>query len=339
MPAKPVTKRLLDSMVPTVNRILSVFLLCLILCACKQSVLEPVPEWAYPTNPAPPPGQKAPAPPQGTFQIPTSKLSFTRPELSNLFAAPDWHPEGHPPMPQVVSHGRLPEVRACGYCHLPTGNGRPENARLAGLPVAYFVDQMKALRDGSRKSSVEGRAPTINMSKTAVAINDEEILAAAKYFASLTPESYVRVVETTMVPKSKIAGWLFKFDAKAGEEALGQRILEGPEDFDQFELRDPNTKYVAYAPPGSIALGKRLAETWGDSKELECSSCHGPGLKGKENVPSIAGRGPTSVMRQLYDFKSGARRGAKSSEMDKVVKYMTNSDMLALSAYVATLKP
>ena len=326
-------------MVPTVNRILSVFLLCLFLCACKQSVLEPVPDWAYPTNPAPPPGQKAPAPPQGTFQIPTSKLSFTRPELSNLFAAPDWHPEAHPPMPQVVSHGRLPEVRACGYCHLPTGNGRPENARLAGLPVAYFVDQMKALRDGSRKSSVEGRAPTINMTKTAVAINDEEILAAAKYFASLQPESYVRVVETVMVPKSKIAGWLFKFDAKAGEEALGQRILEGPEDFDQFELRDPNTKYVAYAPPGSIALGKRLAETWGDNKELECSSCHGPGLKGKENVPSIAGRGPTSVMRQLYDFKSGARRGAKSSEMDKVVKYMTNSDMLALSAYVATLKP
>lgn len=242
-------------------------------------------------------------------------------------------------MPQVVSHGRQPEVRACGYCHLPTGNGRPENARLAGLPVAYFVDQMKALREGSRKSSVEGRAPTINMTKTAMAIQDEEILAAAKYFASLPQESFVRVVETVLVPKSKIAGWLFKFDRQGGEEPLGQRILEGPEDFDQFELRDPGTKYIAYVPQGSLALGKRLAETWGDSKELECSSCHGPGYKGKENVPNIAGRAPSSVVRQLYDFKSGARHGGKSSEMDKVVKYMTNSDMLALAAYLGSLKP
>lgn len=334
-----IAKRLLGRMGSTVIRFLPVLLLLgFLFCGCKQKVLEPVPAWAYPTNPAPPPGQPAP-PSKGPFRIQTSKLSFTLPELSNLFSAPDWHPESHPAMPEVVSHGRQPEVRACGYCHLPTGNGRPENARLAGLPVAYFVDQMKALRDGSRKSSIEGRAPTINMTKTAMAIQDEEILAAAKYFASLPPESFVRVVETSVVPKSKIAGWLFKFDREGGEEPLGQRILEGPEDFDQFELRDPATKYIAYAPQGSIALGKKLAETWGDGKELECSSCHGPGFKGKENVPSIAGRSPSSVMRQLYDFKSGARRGAKSSEMDKVVKYMTNSDMLALSAYLGSLNP
>ncbi len=230
-------------------------------------------------------------------------------------------------------------MRACAYCHLPTGNGRPENARLAGLPVQYFVDQMNALRDGSRKSFVEGRAPTINMSNTAKAIQDQEIQAAAKYFASVPPQSFLRVVETSMVPKSKIAGWLFKFDRESGEEPLGQRILEGPEDFEQFELRDPSTNYIAYVPEGSIALGKRLAETWGDSKVHECSSCHGPGYKGKENVPSIAGRSPTSVVRQLYDMKAGARRGGKSSEMEKVVKYMMNSDMVALAAYLASLKP
>jgi cytochrome c553 len=301
-------------------------------------VLEPVPEWAYPTNPSQPPGQ-VPAAPQGPFQIATSKLSFTRPQLTNLFSAPDWHPEDHPAMPQVVSHGRQPEVRACAYCHLPTGNGRPENARLAGLPVEYFVAQVNAFRDGKRKSFVAGRAPTVNMTSTAKAMRDDEILAAAKYFAALPPQSFVRVVESSVVPKSKIAGWLYKFEGNGEQEPLGQRILEGPEDFEQFELRDPATPYIAYVPEGSVALGKRLAETWGNSKELECSSCHGPGYKGKEDVPSIAGRSPTSVMRQLYDFKSGARRGGKSSEMDKVVKYMTNSDMLALAAYLASLTP
>ena len=93
------------------------------------------------------------------------------------------------------------------------------------------------------------------MSNTAKAIQDEEIVAAARYFASLPQQSFVRVVETSMIPKSKIAGWLFKFDRQSGEEALGQRIIEGPEDFDQFELRDPATKYIAYVPEGSVALG------------------------------------------------------------------------------------
>jgi len=326
-------------MVSTVIRPLPLLpLLGLLLCGCRPTVLEPVPAWAYPTNPPPPPGPAATIP-QGPFQIPTSQLSFTRKELSNLFAAPDWHPEAHPAMPQVVSHGRAPDVRACGYCHLPTGNGRPENARLAGLPVEYFIAQVKAFRDGTRKSFVDGRAPTINMTNSAKAMQDDEIIAAAKYFAALPPQSFVRVVETSQVPKSEIAGWLFKFNPEGEKEPLGERILEGPEDFGQFELRDPASTYIAYVPEGSIALGKRLAQTWGDSQELECSSCHGPGYKGKEDVPSIAGRSPTSVVRQLYDFKSGARRGGKSSEMDKVVKYMKNSDMLALAAYLGSLTP
>ncbi|MEO8130327.1 MAG: cytochrome C-binding protein, partial [Bryobacteraceae bacterium] len=179
-------------------------LLSLILCGCKPKVLEPVPSWAYPTNPAQPPGQAAPAP-QGPFHIETSKLFFTRPELTNLFSAPDWRPEDHPAMPGVVSHGRQPDVRACGYCHLPTGNGRPENARLAGLPVDYFIAQVKAFRDGKRKSFVDGRGPAINMSNTAKAIQDDEIVAAARYFAGLRPQSFVRVVEASMIPKAKIA--------------------------------------------------------------------------------------------------------------------------------------
>jgi cytochrome c553 len=80
-------------------------------------------------------------------------------------------------------------------------------------------------------------------------------------------------------------------------------------------------------------------ETWGDGSSIECSSCHGSGYKGKDDVPGIAGRSPVSLMRQLYDFKSGARRGGKSKDMDKVVKYMTNRDMLALSAYLGSLTP
>jgi cytochrome c553 len=327
-------------MVPIVIRTPSLLLfLTLLLAGCqKPMVFEPVPDWAYPTNPPPPPGPPPTLTP-GPFQIANSKVSFTRAEVTNLFAAPDWRPEDHPPMPPVVANGRKPDVRACAYCHLPTGNGRPENARLAGLPVGYFVAQMNAFRDGSRKSHVTGRAPTINMSNTAKAIQDDEILAAARYFAALPAASFTRVVEQSTIPKAKIAAWLFRFDRTGPQEPLGQRIVEGPDDFEQFEIRDPATTYTAYVPEGSIALGKRLAETWGENKTLECSSCHGPGYGGKDDVPNIAGRSPTSIVRQLYDFRSSARRGAKSTEMDKVVKYMSNSDMLALAAYLASLTP
>ena len=94
----------------------------LLLCCSKPMVLEPVPGWAYPTNPPQPPGKPAPAP-KGPFHLETSKIFFTRPELTNLFSAPDWHPEDHPAMPEIVSHGRQPDVRACGYCHLQPATG------------------------------------------------------------------------------------------------------------------------------------------------------------------------------------------------------------------------
>jgi hypothetical protein len=38
-------------------------------------------------------------------------------QLRDLFAAPVWHPDDHPPLPPIVAHGRKPAVFACGVCH------------------------------------------------------------------------------------------------------------------------------------------------------------------------------------------------------------------------------
>jgi len=53
-----------------------------------------------------------------------------------------------PPMPRIVAHGR-DDAWACAYCHLPNGQGRPENAPLAGLPAAYIVEQVNAQSCGA----------------------------------------------------------------------------------------------------------------------------------------------------------------------------------------------
>ena len=95
-----------------------------------------------------------------------------------------------------------------------------------------------------------------------------------------------------------------------GEEPLGRRIVEVPENLQQFVSRDARARFVAYVPLGSIKQGESLAGTGGDGRTVACGSCHGADLKGLGTIPGIAGRSPSYVVRQLYDFKHGARSGS-----------------------------
>src|SRR5215510_7163502 len=74
------------------------------------------PEWAYNIQPAPPPGT-TPAPPardDGSLKtLPGAAKGFTLTEIRNGFGPADWYPSDHPQMPDVVAHGRQPDVRAC----------------------------------------------------------------------------------------------------------------------------------------------------------------------------------------------------------------------------------
>ena len=56
-------------------------------------------------------------------------------QLRDFFNVADWFPGDHPPMPDVVVHGRAPDVRGCAMCHMPNGLGRPENAPDCGTPL------------------------------------------------------------------------------------------------------------------------------------------------------------------------------------------------------------
>ena len=112
--------------------------------------------WAYALNPPPVPGAAPPKDDGSAKHVPGSSVALLLPQTRDLFNPPDWYPDDHPPTPDVVAHGRRPDVRACGYCHLPNGQGRPQNASLAGLSAAYIEQQMADYRNGLRKSSVAG---------------------------------------------------------------------------------------------------------------------------------------------------------------------------------------
>lgn len=298
-----------------------------------------VPDWVYPMNP---PAGGIPPPPDDRvlLRVPDSAAAFTRAQVKDLFAVPDWHAQSHPPMPEVVAHGRKPAVYACGYCHLPDGTGRPENAALAGLPVEYIVAQVLAIRRGERRSaSQEAYLPVEFMRTTAEYVTESDLRAAAVYFAGLRMMRRVGVVETDTVPVTHVAGWLHVPVAGGGVELLGQRIIEVPVDTELHELRDSQAGYVAYVPSGSVARGEQLALRGGGERTLPCTGCHGADLKGVGLVPPIAGRSPTYLLRQLVGFRNGARSSESGRPMQPVVERLGIEEMIAVAAYVATREP
>lgn len=294
------------------------------------------PSWAYPVNP---PDFK-PVPDDGSIRrVPGSTEGYTLSQTRDRFVAPDWHPAEHPPMPDSVARGRKPDVFACGFCHRADGPGGPESANLAGLPAAYIIQQLADFKSGARKTTVPKRLPTTLMVSLSKAITDDEVEAAAKYFSSLKPKWTVKVVETDVVPKTFVAGW-FLADMKSGEkEPIGQRIIEVPEDLDQFESRDTHSSFIAYAPVGSIKKGEALVVSGGAGKTLPCAACHGADLKGVGLIPPISGRSPSYIVRQLYDIQSGARTGAAAAQMKPVVERLNIGDMAAIAAYLTTRAP
>ena len=319
--------------------------------AVAQSSPRPdTPAWAYglpPVNSAPAAprpadgGQRGGAPRQPDMspkQIPGTNRTFTIPQLRDFFNVADWFPGEHPPMPEVFVHGRQPDVRGCGMCHMPNGKGRPENAPIAGLPYAYVVQQLLDFKNDRRTSADPRKTNTAQMIQAAKAMTDEEVRSAATYIAALRYTPWVRVVEADTIPAMRIAGNVFFVVRDAGTEPLGERIVETPEDGERFELRDPHSGFIAYVPKGSIARGAVLASS-GGSKTLPCTVCHGADLNGLGPVPGIAGRSPSYMVRQLWDFQQGTRKGEWAPLMQQVVAKLSVRDMIDLIAYVSSVRP
>jgi cytochrome c553 len=115
--------------------------------------------------------------------------------------------------------------------------------------------------------------------------------------------------------------------------------VEVPDDLLRFESRDPRSTFTAYVPIGSLAKGEALVMKGGPGKTIQCALCHGADLKGLGPLPSIAGRSPSYMFRQLYDFQHGARTGEWSPLMAQVVANLDEQDLLAIVAYLASRDP
>ena len=239
-------------------------------------------------------------------------------------------------MPEVVAHGRAPDARACGFCHMPNGKGRPENAPVAGLPKDYIIRQLKEFASGARDTA-EARKPK-DMLQIAQNISEQDMDEAATYFSSMKWTQWIRVVEQDTIPKTRIAGQMFHLLDDGTTEPIGIRVVEAPENEAEEQLRAPRTGFLAYVPVGAIKKGEVLVTT-GGGKTVPCITCHGQDLLGIGTIPGIANRSPSYLGRQLYDFQAGARHGAFAPLMQPVVEKLTVEDMVNILAYVASRKP
>jgi cytochrome c553 len=298
-----------------------------------------------------------PVDPQNTVRrLAGSDREFTVAQINSRYNPADWFPNDHPPMPDIVAHGKESiGARACGICHLPNGKGLMQNGGVAGLPADYILEQLADFKSGKRHSADLNKANAFEMQAIARNLTDAEAEAAAAYFSSLKFTKWVRVIESTTVPKfTATVNGLFLKDEGTDTVPLGNRVVEMPEStYDTNILRNPRSGFVAYVPVGSLKKGETLVTTGGETyaggkvvkgPTLECGTCHGPDLRGQVMreggfAPPIAGRSPSYLARALYDFKLGSRSGSAARIMRPTVQNLSENDVIAIVGYVASLEP
>ena len=296
-----------------------------------QSIPNGLPPWAYNIpDQAQPPTVAA----TGPVHMPGSNKEYDAAKTASNSNPPDWFSDEHGPAPRIVTGQVGANIPACGSCHLMSGQGHPESADIAALPVEYFVRQMNYFKSGARKD--DGR-----MQAFARAASDEDVRQAAEYFAAIKPITFVKVIETRMPPKTYVSSAARHrlLAPEGGTEPIGHRIIEIPEDPFRTASRDPHSGFVAYVPPGSIAQGEVLVKTGGSGKTVPCAICHGDQLQGLGDVPRIAGLQPVYIARQLITMQNGSRAGTAVELMKKSVSNLSEDDIISISAYLGALPP
>ena len=206
------------------------------------------------------------------------------------------------------------------------------------------MNQMADFKNGLRHTTDKNKANAWEMPLMAAAMTPEEwkpapptICGGIKYI----PKN--KVVETTMIPKfAPNANNLFLPAAGTEKVPLGNRLVEMPDDPDDAQiLRNPRSPFTAYVPQeGFLKKGEMLAMTGGNGKTIRCDICHGPGLRGLDPVPAIAGRQASYLARRdVQDIQAGARHGTWAPLMKDVVAKLNEDDIMALAAYVTSLAP
>jgi cytochrome c553 len=283
------------------------------------------------------------------YRLEGSQESFTMGEVWNFYGPADWYPQDHPPAPDIVAFGREGDgIPACAMCHMHNGQGLMQNGSVIGLSEEYILRQLHEFNAGLRESSDTNKSNSYAMAAIGRKLTEEDMQTAAAYYSKIKPQKWVEVVESDVVPQFKAStnGLFTKVSDETGP--LGERLIEMPKDaFEATRLRSPRGQWIAYTPVGSLERGKLLVETGSTiengetvfGRTIPCAACHGGDMRGSFLGPTIAGRSPSYLARQMFDFQSGSRAGEKAVLMIPTLQNLTNNDVIAIVAYISSLDP
>ncbi len=292
--------------------------------------------WAYPSGSTTAFG--SPLGP-GPFRMPGSPLTVTRTQMEHAEGPIDWYPKDHPAAPRVVKGPASGKAEPCAECHGFSGAGFPGSADLAGLPAAYIAEQVRSFASGERHSADPHQPNTAEMIKVAKSVTPRQLQEAAAYFAHLPRTHWLRVVETSTVPKTipDKFGWLDPAPG-GGTEPIGERIVELSDDLPQSFLGNDHVVLTDYVPPGALSRGRAIVETGGVSGQ-PCTVCHGASLRGGQTAPPLAGRSAAYLARTVWDIRVGARHGLAVTPMVAPSRALSALDIRDAAAYLASLAP
>jgi cytochrome c553 len=106
-------------------------------------------------------------------------------------------------------------------------------------------------------------------------------------------------------------------------------------------FRDLNPKPLGGAPREVVATGKTIyQEGLPDSNVPACSACHGPGAKGQDEIPRLAGQLFAYTVKELTNWSKERGQGAggdTSAIMVPTAHNLTQSQIAAIAAYLSYL--
>jgi cytochrome c553 len=189
-------------------------------------------------------------------------------------------------------------VASCVGCHGDKGNSMaPIFPKLAGQNSKYLAKQLEDFRSHKRKN------PT--MEGLAASLSDENITTIAAYYAAQT--------------------------------------IQAPIPFDEDEDEDdeePNQSNLSSAQEALLTKGKRLYQV-GDlqAKIPACNACHGPNGLGNAlaGFPALKNQHSTYLASSLKQYREAIRSNDGSNMMRMTARRMSNQDIDAVAAYLASL--
>jgi cytochrome c553 len=110
-----------------------------------------------------------------------------------------------------------------------------------------------------------------------------------------------------------------------------------------FAAQKMTDKPLSEVDTQSAALGQKIyAEGLPDKGVYGCVNCHGERGKGKSNIPYfpvIGGQHRDYTVKQLTEFRSGARANDPAGMMANVAKGLSDDDIKGLANYLSGLLP